>query len=227
MGAVARELFPEISKENSAANIIGITIGTAVALILVNFIDYIVMTVQERFVSAWYACETAIHVASEQIPLRTPPKSPVAPVEMSNLEDGGEEGVAGTEDGSTICGTEVDQNVILLSSQAFASPKHRVHVRAHVTEMLYLIESMQNKADQLVPSGYRRARSNSNGERTLALNTLANSVSYYNTTHSYQSLEAKDDVLDRTRGSEYLADEIDSDIHRLQYTVDHCRRYST
>lgn len=181
------------------------------------------MTVQERVEAAWAMCVSSESVDSssaEKQPIRTPSLS-LTPEGINHngielIDKDVEQSVDGGSDdeGSVASTVDGDQkHVLLLSSQAISSARHRVQIRDHVVEMLELIESLQSKANQLTPSSHTDLSSLTKRPRPPHSPSRSKS--------GYQSLERHDTDL---RASERLADEIDSEVHRLQYTVDKCRR---
>lgn len=191
LGAVARELFPQIGNERTPSNFLGITFGTIAALLVVNFTDPAVEYLQEKVLTICcsFSLQRKDSVDGEHQPLANITSSP----SLSDSPQHQPSDHQSDEHASSMSAGEAEQNVLLLSTQAVASPRHRGAVREHVVEILTLIESMQSKSNQL----------------------------HLRYQPSYDSVETQQIQL---RDAEYLADELDSDIHRLQYQLDRCRR---
>lgn len=201
LGAVAKELFPQIATNSKSNNMLGITVGFIIGLFFVNYLDYFVTMIENSltcFNSTKPQRSTSIdetnnaHEESEALTLVN-----MQAVSYEALNDGERQtkrnekkGPAsyGSMTSGSECGSEADQDVpvMMLSAQAVASPLHRQRIRSKITELIEGISSIEHKSKYL--------------------------HNYLNQTMSY--FEA-----------EQYADQIDEEIHRFQYNLDNCRRY--
>lgn len=187
LGAVAKELFPEIETHSQKENLVGITIGFFVGLFFVNFQDYFVTWV-ENLMSSWTKEDGESsgdeNYLGEREYILTEQK-----VSYTSLESGDISPYPGTNN-SGISECESPKNgdapIMLLAAQAIASPMHRQRIRGKMTELMDIIASIEQKSRFL---------------------------------HSYlhQSISQAE--------AERYADQVDEEIHRLQYSIDHCRRF--
>lgn len=121
IGAVAKELFPQIDTDNKYDNLVGISVGFFIGIIFVNFLDYLVDFIQHNCSCCGFEGDGDSDSADNSIN--------GSDVENSGLQlqyqsIGSRELV---EDSGSESGSEADQSepIIMLASQAIASPMHR------------------------------------------------------------------------------------------------------
>lgn len=181
LGAVGKELFPQLGDFDHVDDVIGLTIGFLCGILLINYQESIEVLCESFF--SW------IFPEDEQQAVKEAPKhderkrllSQSNPNYQSNQGDDNGDSEFETE-------TDIEENdhpILLLGTQVISSPAERSRVHEKVTDLVRSINSMQSKAQAL-----------------------------FTPSTSLTSSEA-----------EILADQIDEEIHRLHYYLDHCRRY--
>jgi hypothetical protein len=162
LGAVAKELFPQIDTDSKHDNLLGITIGFFVGCFFVNYLDYFVTSLEN--VLSWAMATNGVENspsldAAEQLESQQM-LNHIAPQHASynsldsslfrfssNVSTNGEMSDAGSvEDG--------DEPLIMLAAQATASPVHRQRIRSKIIELVDSIVSMERKSRAL--HGYVR-----------------------------------------------------------------------
>lgn len=191
LGAVAKELFPQIETESKQDNIIGISIGFTLGLIFVNYLDYFVTSVENGLAfltgsndgtnlrrSSEDAAEAEVtHILTHS---QHPSYSSLDLEKHAQYETRSQVSDGVSEDGH-------DEPIMMLASQAIAYPEHRQRLQRKIAELIHSISSMEQKSAYLH-------------------NYLNNSLPHGD--------------------AERFADEIDEEIHRFQYNLDNCRRYT-
>jgi len=186
LGAVAKELFPEIEIHSKKENLVGITVGFFIGLFFVNFQDYFVTWI-ENLMSSWTK-EDANSSGDENDTAEREYILTEQNASYNSLESGDFSPNPGTNI-SEVSECESPKNgdapIMLLAAQAIASPIHRQRIRSKMTELMQSISSIEQKSRFL---------------------------------HSYlhQSIPQIE--------AEKYADQVDEEIHKLQYSIDHCRR---
>ena len=156
MGAVAKELFPQIDTDSKSDNVLGISIGFIIGLFFVNYLDYFVTTV-ENSLSCWGgSSEEAVRRLSEDAAdsetkfiLPTQGKSSFSSYNSLDIEgkhnayETNSEGLDGMSDAGH------DDPIILLATQAIAYPEHRQRVQKKIGELIDSISSMEQKSKYL------------------------------------------------------------------------------
>lgn len=195
LGAVAKELFPQISTVSKADNLVGISIGFFAGLFFINYLDYFVtfvennMTCLTRYDSGNVGALSFDDASGGLININLSPsngeKQPLSGFDDNKSYQSLDTNELDMETGSDY-GSESGQDhpVILLASQATASPMHRERIRVKIAE---LIESVCN---------------------------IERKLKCLHKTKSQPNLSE----------AEISADQIDEEIHRFQYKLDHCRR---
>jgi zinc transporter ZupT len=209
LGAVAKELFPQLNSDSQLDKLVGISVGFFAGLFFVNFLDYVV---------EWFENKCNESVTSEDDPEKmnieltgsmsyqslndfeedsvdmesgsSKKGSPNGSFRGSPKGKGSPTGSARKHSHSMDDETDPDAPVLQLASQAIASPTHRDKIRKKVSELVKSIDNIEEKSNFLLISG----RSGSQGQSLSDLN------------------------------EETYADQIDEEIHKLQYNLDHCRR---
>lgn len=188
LGAVAKELFPQVSSVSKWNNLVGITVGFTIGLAFVNFLDYVVSMVENSF-----SCATPATTGDDLVivgsvsslggGIQMGSRSPNSAQHYQALESG--TNMDFISEGSE-SGSEADQDhpIVLLASQAIASPMHRERIRKKIVELETSVASMEEKSCYLHKS--------------------------------WKTIPGP--------ASELCADQIDEEIHRFQYNLDHCRR---
>eukprot|EP01032_Pedospumella_encystans_P025449 gene25449-28765_t len=154
LGAVAKELFPQIETDSKQDNVVGITIGFVIGLIFVNYLDYFVTTVENSLSYLTGANDGAnLRRNSEDATekevthiLTHSQHNSYSSLDLegkhteyeirSQVSDGG------SEDGH-------DEPIIMLASQAIAYPEHRQRLQRKMAELIYSISSMEQKSAYL------------------------------------------------------------------------------
>lgn len=154
LGAVAKELFPQIETDSKQDNVVGITIGFVIGLIFVNYLDYFVTTVENSLSYLTGANDgTNLRRNSEDATekevthiLTHSQHNSYSSLDLegkhteyeirSQVSDGG------SEDGH-------DEPIIMLASQAIAYPEHRQRLQRKMAELIYSISSMEQKSAYL------------------------------------------------------------------------------
>ncbi len=175
MGAVAKELFPQINSAHNKDNLFGVTIGFFVGLFFVNFLDYVVDWFENRFNQQQLTENELNHLEMKSV-------SDYGSYQSVGSGEDSESGLNYSRDRSSS-----DSPIIQLASQAVASPMHRDRIRQKVADLVHSIESIEEKSNKLLISGSPKS-----------------------------GLSVADE--------ETYADQIDEEIHKLQYNLDHCRR---
>lgn len=156
MGAVAKELFPQVSGDSKHDSMLGFTVGFLLGLFFVNYLDYFVTSVESlllwmtksdgREFSASYdaADETeGQHILSVQ-------NVNYSAVTYGALEGGGGR-KSGTNSEFSDAGSEADGDgpIMLLAAQAIASPLHRERIRGKISELIESISTIEQKSRHL------------------------------------------------------------------------------
>lgn len=153
LGAVAKELFPQIDTENQQDNLLGITVGFVAGLFFVNYLDYFVTAV-ENSLTCWNAPGAEdLRRSSEDFEVQELRSIMVQDLKGSynSIEDEGKRSRAGTNSEIYDSGSEADHDdhIILLASQAVASPKVRERIRCKINELINSISSIEDKSHYL------------------------------------------------------------------------------
>lgn len=178
LGAVAKELFPLLGSISDGSVFLSVTIGFFFGLFFIHFLDFAVDFVE--------------HFFSEKVnPNLTEDENSEGGVQMvssrsyHSIESRDNE----TTDHGSESGSDHDAPILLLATQAIASPMHKEKIRNKVSEIFACITNMEQKSS------------------ILSIN-----------------LTSKCEAAARDPKIELVADQIDEDIHKMQYSLDHCRR---
>ena len=212
LGAVAKELFPQISTAGSVHSSVGITVGFFMGLFFVNFLDYVVDLVENYFTRQQHETDS---MKSEASYLELARKNSYQSVNSGDAEIGDNAG-GPTSFIHTHDRVDNDSPVIQLAQQAIASPMHRERIRTQVAQLVDSIASIEDKSNRLLKSS--TARRNSMGRPGFV--PSSNSSKSDVVVRSHDILQSGQKTVEE----ETCADQIDEEIHRLQYTLDHCRR---
>jgi len=157
LGAVAKELFPQIETDSKHDNMLGITIGFVIGLFFVNYLDYFVTTVENNL-SCWGASNDTANLrrssedaAESELKFIMPTSNPKESYNSLDMDFEEKHGNYDTNseisDGASEAGH--DDPIILLASQAIAYPEHRQRIQKKIGELVDSISSMEQKSKYL------------------------------------------------------------------------------
>mmetsp|Transcript_34344 Transcript_34344/g.49925 ORF Transcript_34344/g.49925 Transcript_34344/m.49925 type:complete len:565 (-) Transcript_34344:80-1774(-) len=206
LGAVAKELFPQISIDanSNAANetLIGSTLGFVVAFIFISYLDYFIAYLEKRSLTglcSFYRVESRsdltgeTELKEEMIISRSGSSLDIKPprdVEESSDKSSNSE--------------DRESQILLLASEAVSSSAQREKIHRRFSEFVDCIDGLVEDSNAFI----------------ALLPTELNVCSRTATSKStYGSMSAM-----RTFSIELEAEKIDQDIHKIQYILDNCKR---
>lgn len=188
LGAVAKELFPQISSVSKKDSFIGLTAGFFIGLLFVNYLPFITTAVETHCTCCFAAegedTDGSAGARHEHRALIEEDTKSYQSGDAQSQES--EEAFMGYGESETGSEPDADHPVIRLAVQAVASPMHRERIRSKVSELLDSILQIETK-------------------------------SLYLHKYLHKNLSPSE--------AESFADQIDEEIHKFMYNLDHCRRY--
>lgn len=229
-GAIAKELFPMLNAVPIEDSFLGISVGFFCSLLFSQFLDYMVGAVELAYdksptdpkASILTGTSTsAVYGGTDEsenlVSLHQTIGDHTETIETIMQEPNGYT----NDDTESVLSCEDDNALIQLAFQATSSPLQRDKIVATFHDMVKFIRMIQDKSQSLmICLGEAKNRASSLNEQSPLSPLSPSSPS----PTSRRNSSSGSLVNNNTKMVEIYADEIDQDIHQLQYHLDHCRR---